>query len=584
MISAIIHHKSSIAHQRRGVALLLVLLIVMAITILSLGFLSRCDTELACGQNMLLRTQMDQLADSAMEHARGLILNPQDLETEYWTGAVGQQLMGDSPDFYDVSVTRDDSNPNEHRNYSIACEAYELRDGRKVGSTRLLAQLRLDPCIALWTEVDTIFRQTHVLYGDSYCRGTIVNLGAGNISGDVFSTALTGTAMGQHKAVADLSLAWPPVTRTYANPEHWEGSILPGTLTDTKYELPRVWRCVGDLILGDNVTIQGMLLVEGNLTIRGNTNVITAAKNLPALYVGGDLIVEEIDSLKTEGLAVVEGSVRVSAGASSVHILGGLFVKNGILETAPDSAGGHCDAIAYDAPTWHPGGGRYQGALEFDGANDYLRTSDSASSLRLTGDYTISVWIKPAASQKAGAAILAKTDAAGSVNHWALQFSATNPMELIVYHPTGSWDTDITMTDMAQDRWYHIVVVRQGNVMSSYLDGTLRKQDSTLTVGPGSGNGHLNIAADRTGNPNCLYTGLIDDLRIYNQVVAIPLPNGAPGLIGHWTLDESGSDVTIVAEPARSAIVALVPDPSGGLREEHWSQAAGAFYRSIRRD
>jgi hypothetical protein len=57
------------------VALLLVLLIIMAITILSLGFLSRCDTELACGRNMLLRTQMDQLADSAWA-CQGLILHP----------------------------------------------------------------------------------------------------------------------------------------------------------------------------------------------------------------------------------------------------------------------------------------------------------------------------------------------------------------------------------------------------------------------------------------------------------------------------------------------------------------------------
>ena len=50
-----------------------------------------------------------------------------------------------------------------------------------------------------------------------------------------------------------------------------------------------------------------------------------------------------------------------------------------------------------------------------------------------------------------------------------------------MYHPTGSWATAITMADMAaQDRWYHMAVVRQGNTMSSYLDGTLRKQ------GPGT--------------------------------------------------------------------------------------------------
>jgi type II secretory pathway component PulK len=72
---------------RRGAALLIVLIVIMAITVLSLGFLSRSDVELACGENMVLRTQMDYLAESSLEHAKGLILNPQDISSEYWTGA-----------------------------------------------------------------------------------------------------------------------------------------------------------------------------------------------------------------------------------------------------------------------------------------------------------------------------------------------------------------------------------------------------------------------------------------------------------------------------------------------------------------
>jgi type II secretory pathway component PulK len=44
----IIDHQSSISNRERGVALLIVLLVIMTITILSLGFVSRCDTELAC--------------------------------------------------------------------------------------------------------------------------------------------------------------------------------------------------------------------------------------------------------------------------------------------------------------------------------------------------------------------------------------------------------------------------------------------------------------------------------------------------------------------------------------------------------
>jgi type II secretory pathway component PulK len=67
------------------VALLLVLGIIMAITLLSLGFIARCDVELASGRSLAVRVQMDQMAVSALEHARGLLLNPQDAAGAYWT-------------------------------------------------------------------------------------------------------------------------------------------------------------------------------------------------------------------------------------------------------------------------------------------------------------------------------------------------------------------------------------------------------------------------------------------------------------------------------------------------------------------
>ena len=78
-------------------ALLVVLFVVMAITILSASFIAQSDMELSVGENMVLRTEVDYLAESGMEHARGLILNPQDLSSTYWTGAVGQQLMSVLP-------------------------------------------------------------------------------------------------------------------------------------------------------------------------------------------------------------------------------------------------------------------------------------------------------------------------------------------------------------------------------------------------------------------------------------------------------------------------------------------------------
>ncbi len=152
--------------KREGTALLVVLFIVRAITVLSLGFLSRSDVELACGKNMILRTQMDHLAESGLEHAKGMILNPQYVASEYWQGATRQQLVAGSDDYYDVNVVK-----LGHCNYRITCEAYSEKNGERVGRSSLTAELRLDPCIAIRT-ASTIEQQA-TINGDVYCNGNL---------------------------------------------------------------------------------------------------------------------------------------------------------------------------------------------------------------------------------------------------------------------------------------------------------------------------------------------------------------------------------------------------------------------------
>src|SRR4030042_4736059 len=119
----IIHHRSPVIDRSKGVALLMVLLIVLAITIIATGVLADADTELICGGNMLLRTQMDQLAYSALEHAKGLLLPPQAVPPDphglatYWVGEAAQQLIAGSQDYYDVSV--EPSDPADFCTYDV---------------------------------------------------------------------------------------------------------------------------------------------------------------------------------------------------------------------------------------------------------------------------------------------------------------------------------------------------------------------------------------------------------------------------------------------------------------------------------
>ena len=284
---------------RAGAALLVVLFIVMIITVLSLGFLSQSDTELACGNNMLLRTQMDYLAESGLEHARGLILHPQDVSSEYWTGAASQQLTSGSSDYYDVAVSLD-PDPNapvpSSCNYIIDCNAYRLREGQRIGFSGVRAKLRLDPCIALWTGADTIVTDGLTINGDVYSNGNLA--GSGMINGDAFTSGyITASSVKgrPNENVVTGPVDWPDFdinnfsSTYYIDSVCYSVEIIEPNISNIMYE-PGGSNPAGicyyqdpnnPVSLRGNVTIHGTLAVNGDLTISGVNNV---HKEFPGSY------------------------------------------------------------------------------------------------------------------------------------------------------------------------------------------------------------------------------------------------------------------------------------------------------------
>ncbi|MHC4571248.1 MAG: hypothetical protein ACYS0C_04130 [Planctomycetota bacterium] len=328
--------------NKEGMALLTVLFIVMAITILSLGFLSRSDVELACGKNMILRTQMDYLAESGLEHARGLILNPQDVNSEYWAGDVRQQLVVGSDDYYDVNVVKLGG-----CNYQISCDAYREKNGEKTGRSGLEAELRFDPCIAYWAGASTAILQRITIDGDVYCNGNVS--GNGYVGGDVFASgSISGISIEgkKNEAVAGPPVDWPGLGVGDFSSSYYIGSTTytaqvvdsnvhpAGNFNPSAGNPAGVRYRSGDVELPGNVNINGMLAVNGNLRITGANNVITAVKNFPALLVSGEVTVEDGGTLEVRGLAQISQRLLISTsgGNVDVDVVGGLFIANGAIE------------------------------------------------------------------------------------------------------------------------------------------------------------------------------------------------------------------------------------------------------------
>ena len=328
-------------NSKSGAALLVVLFIVMAVTVLSLGFLSRSDVELACGQNMILKTQMDYLAESGLEHAKGLILNPQDVSTEYFTGATNQQLVAGDNDYYSMNVIRDES---DQCNYIIDCNSYRLKNGEKVGQSSIRATLRLDPCIAYWAGAATTINGRTSIKGDVYCTGDILIVG--NVYGDVFSGGvITGLKPEgkKNENIVEPPLEWPGVnihdfgTDYYIGSDNYQVVIIDsnihpmGDFNPAASNPAGVRYYNGNLELNGNIDIRGMLVVDGTLRISGQNNCIKSVKNFPALLVKDEVIIENGAELEIEGLVQIGQNIVIDPNVANmnINIEGGLFITNG---------------------------------------------------------------------------------------------------------------------------------------------------------------------------------------------------------------------------------------------------------------
>ena len=329
----------------KAVALPLVLFIIILIAALSMGYLSRSDLELACGRNMVLRMQMDSLAESGLEHARGLILRPQDALGAYWTGSARLQLVPESNDYYDVNVSQ-----SGECNYQIVSTAYRLESGETVGRAGLEAELRLDPCIAYWQGNSAEIPVQASVTGDVFCGGKL--LVAGIVDGDVFavrSIDVSGSVSGQKRAFVDAA----PVASAglslirFESHYHIEDNLCQVGVVDTEVLFDGVtlqpaaanpagvYYRDGTLHLKGHVEIYGMLVVRHDLILEDGGDVtIRAVKNFPALLVGQGVKMEGNGRhLRIEGLAQIGHGIDMGNGVgNTIEIIGALCMEGGAVE------------------------------------------------------------------------------------------------------------------------------------------------------------------------------------------------------------------------------------------------------------
>jgi hypothetical protein len=176
---------------------------------------------------------------------------------------------------------------------------------------------------------------------------------------------------------------------------------------------------------------------------------------------------------------------------------------------ALDSSGYGNDGVLVGDPQWV--GGQLGGALEFDGIDDYVDCGNGAS-LDITGDITVMCWIKVAAFSKTWETILGRGDDSYRMSR------GPGTGDSIHFGANGTGDNLNATTVVTTDTWRHVALVYDGTDKIIYIDGV--EDARAASSGNINSSAYNMVIGHNSQQANRFLTGLVDDVRIYNQALS----------------------------------------------------------------
>jgi hypothetical protein len=174
---------------------------------------------------------------------------------------------------------------------------------------------------------------------------------------------------------------------------------------------------------------------------------------------------------------------------------------------AQDSTGNN-DAVTFGDPLWQPTGGQLDGAIQLDGVDDCVIIGSVSNPTE--GLFSVLTWVKGGAP---GQIVLSQI----GVANWLL--ADPNEGNLMTELRSSGRDSAPlqSQTNITDGNWHRISFVWDGYNRTLYVDGVAVAQDTQNGL-EGSDNG-LYIGCGKDMEAGTFWSGLIDDVRIYNRVV-----------------------------------------------------------------
>jgi hypothetical protein len=169
------------------------------------------------------------------------------------------------------------------------------------------------------------------------------------------------------------------------------------------------------------------------------------------------------------------------------------------------------DATVSGEAVWQPESGHHEGALAFDGINDCIETPfvlDPAA-----GVFSVFVWVKGGAP---GQVVLSQV---GGANWLGLDQAGNLFTDL---KGQGRWAGQSlhSNTSITDGQWHRVGLVWDFLYRSLYVDDQLVAADVASQDNFSSATGGLCLGAQSTPAAGTFWSGMMDDVRIYNRVVA----------------------------------------------------------------
>jgi len=168
------------------------------------------------------------------------------------------------------------------------------------------------------------------------------------------------------------------------------------------------------------------------------------------------------------------------------------------------------NAIVVGGTTWQPSIGQVDGAIQLDGVSGCAIISPVLNPA--DGPFSIFAWINGGAP---GQVVVSQQGAA----NWLTLDTAGNLMtELIPIAGRSPSPPLVSETMITDGEWHRIGFVWDGTHRALFIDGIIVAED-TQTGLQSSSNG-LYIGTGKAMSPGTYWSGLIDDVRIYNRAVS----------------------------------------------------------------